>query len=74
MSDKTHIYCITDLDADPLVHRLVRAPNAAQAQRYVVGRRFVTDLATQETLVALTSEGVKVETIPQLINGDSKTP
>lgn len=40
---------------------LVRAPNAAQALRYVAADTLSCEVATQDALVSLVSRGVKVE-------------
>lgn len=54
---------IADVDADSgaLLHRLVRAPNAAQALRHVAADTLSCEVATQDDLVALVGRGVKVE-------------
>lgn len=54
---------IADVDADSgaLLHRLVRAPNAAQALRHVAADTLSCEVATQDDLVSLVGRGVKVE-------------
>lgn len=57
------IYKVTeniDLAQADAIYHLVRAPSAAQAIRHIVAPRFTAELATQEELVALVSDGVKV--------------
>lgn len=48
-------------DSGALLHRLVRAPNAAQALRYVAAATLSCEVATQDALVSLVGRGVKVE-------------
>jgi len=62
MSTNTRIYVVSDLDSDPVAHKLVRARDRSQAIAHVVGTRFVADVANQDSLVSLTAEGVKVQT------------
>lgn len=63
MATTTRIYVVSPKKADadsPIVRRLVRAPNAAQALRHVADDFQVT-VASQDDLVDLASIGVKVE-------------
>lgn len=67
----TRIYAVTPVRAEteteggatilPLIPRLVRAHNQAQALRHVV-RDFQATVASQDELVAALGAGVKVET------------
>lgn len=54
---------LVDVDAETgkTTHRLVRAPNAAQAVRHVAADTLFCDVATQDDLVVLIGCGVKVE-------------
>lgn len=63
MTANTRIYLITPRTADadkPVVQRLVRAPNAAQALRHVANDFNVT-VPSQDDLFAAAAAGVKVE-------------
>ena len=57
----SRIYDVCDVEATPPVHRLVEAASQAQAIRHVVSKRFIADVAKQQTLVELLGKGVKVE-------------
>lgn len=54
-----------DFDADHQpskpTARLVRAPNAAQALRYVAADTLAVEVASQDTLIELVAAGVTVE-------------
>ncbi len=54
---------LVDVDAETgqIAHRLVRAPNSAQALRHVAADSFEVGVATQDELVLLVARGVKVE-------------
>jgi hypothetical protein len=54
------IYLVTDRSSN--VQRLVRAATQAQARNHVARATIGVQVAAQETLVDLLSEGVKVET------------
>lgn len=55
---KTRIYAITDQNGHT---RLVRATTTAQGLRHVAKDEYSVKVATQDELVALVSDGVKVE-------------
>lgn len=67
MSTSQRIYLVRNLlvDADAetgaCLHRLVRAPNAAQALRHVAADTLSVDVASQDDLVILIGRGAKVE-------------
>lgn len=65
---ETRIYRVDEKDAHGKVVAtfLIRAPNVAQAVRYITYPRFTGDVASQDDLVELASKGVKV----QVANGD----
>lgn len=55
----TRIYLVTDVETNK--HRLVRAGNQAQAIRYVAQSQFDIEVAGQDDLVSLLSNGIPVE-------------
>lgn len=67
MSTPQRIYLVRNLlvdeDADTgqPMHRLVRAPNAAQAVRHVAADTLSASVASQDDLVLLIGRGIKVE-------------
>jgi hypothetical protein len=67
MAASTRIYVVrsrlVDMDAETGLptHRLVRAPNAAQALRHVASSTLDVEVASQEELVLLVRSGVPVE-------------
>jgi hypothetical protein len=72
MSTPQRIYVVRNLlageDAEtgPPTHRLVRAPNAAQAVRHVAADTLSASVASQDDLVLLVGRGVKVEACGQI--------
>lgn len=54
---------LVDFDAETgkATHRLVRAPNAAQALRHVASSTLEVEVASQDDLVMLVARGVTVE-------------
>jgi hypothetical protein len=56
----TRIYAVQKTD-DASTTRLVRAPNAAQALRFVAADTFAVEVPTQDQLFALAAAGVKIE-------------
>lgn len=58
MSTPTRIYVVTDTEDG--AQRLVRATNQSQALRLATKDRFAVDIASQDDLVALISNGVPV--------------
>jgi hypothetical protein len=55
----TRIYLVTDVETNK--HRLVRAGNQAQAIRYAAQTRFNIEVAGQEDLVSLLTNGIPIE-------------
>ena len=55
----TRIYLVTDVETNK--HRLVRAGNQAQAIRHAAQTRFDIEVAGQDDLVNLLSNGIPVE-------------
>jgi len=66
MATPNRIYLITVKQAEGApasgAPRLVRAPNQAQAIRHVAADMLVADVASQDDLVMMLGQGVKVET------------
>lgn len=58
----TRIYVVSNLDRDPIEHRLVRAATSAQAINHVTKRRYIAEVAKQQTLLDLRDAGIAVET------------
>ena len=65
MSD--YIYVVEVIGVAPFNQRLVKAANASRATRHVAREMFSVHLATQDELVNLTTDGVKVEHATELI-------
>jgi len=57
----TRIYVVHDTRANPQQQRLVRATNRSQALRFVAQDAFAVDVAGQNALVHLLSNGVAIE-------------
>lgn len=57
----TRIYVVTDLHAQPIKHRLVRAASQAQARNYAARSQYTVDVASQQSLVDLLGDGTKIE-------------
>lgn len=55
----TRIYVVTDVETNK--HRLIRASNQAQAIKYAAQTRFDIEVAGQEDLVSLLTNGVPIE-------------
>jgi hypothetical protein len=55
----TRIYLVTDVETNR--HRLIRAGNQAQAIRHAAQTRFDIEVAGQEDLVSLLTNGVPIE-------------
>jgi hypothetical protein len=55
----TRIYVVTDVETNR--HRLIRAGNQAQAIRHAAQTRFDIEVAGQEDLVSLLTNGVPIE-------------
>lgn len=55
----TRIYVVTDIETSR--HRLIRASNQAQAIRHAAQTRFDIEVAGQEDLVSLLTNGVPIE-------------
>jgi hypothetical protein len=55
----TRIYVVTDIETNR--HRLIRAGNQAQAIRHAAQTRFDIEVAGQEDLVSLLTNGVPIE-------------
>lgn len=55
----TRIYLVTDVESNR--HRLIRAGNQAQAIRYAAQTRFDIEVAGQDDLVSLLTNGVAIE-------------
>lgn len=55
----TRIYVVTDIETSR--HRLIRASNQAQAIRYAAQTRFDIEVAGQEDLVSLLTNGIPIE-------------
>lgn len=55
----TRIYLVTDTETNK--HRLIRAGNQAQAIRHAAQTRFGIEVAGQDDLVRLLSQGIPVE-------------
>jgi hypothetical protein len=55
----TRIYVVTDIETNR--HRLIRAGNQAQAIRHAAQTRFDIEVAGQEDLVNLLTNGVPIE-------------
>lgn len=55
----TRIYVVTDIENNR--HRLIRAGNQAQAIRYAAATRFDIEVAKQDDLVGLLTNGVPIE-------------
>ncbi len=67
MATNQRIYLVApkraDNEAAPVVRRLVRAAHPANALRHVAADEYSVTVATQDDLVALLSDGAKVEEI-----------
>ena len=57
----TRIYVVTDLRADGSEVRLIRAGNQAQAIKYAAQTLFDIEVAGQDDLVNLLTNGVPIE-------------
>ena len=55
----TRIYVVTDIETSR--HRLIRASNQAQAIRHGAQTRFDIEVAGQEDLVSLLTNGIPIE-------------
>ena len=55
----TRIYVVTDVETNR--HRLIRAGNQAQAIRHAAQTRFDIEVAGQEDLVSLLTNGIPIE-------------
>jgi hypothetical protein len=55
----TRIYLVTDVETNK--HRLIRASNQAQAIKYAAKTRFDIEVAGQDDLVSLLTNGVPIE-------------
>jgi len=55
----TRIYVVTDTETNR--HRLIRAANQAQAIKYAASTRFDIEVAGQDDLVSLLTNGIPVE-------------
>jgi hypothetical protein len=55
----TCIYVVTDIETSR--HRLIRASNQAQAIRHAAQTRFDIEVAGQEDLVSLLTNGIPIE-------------
>ena len=55
----TRIYVVTDIETNR--HRLIRAGNQAQAIRHAAQTRFDIEVANQDDLVNLLTNGVPIE-------------
>lgn len=55
----TRIYVVTDIETNR--HRLIRAGNQAQAIKYAAQTRFDIEVAGQDDLVNLLTNGVPIE-------------
>jgi hypothetical protein len=55
----TRIYLVTDVETNR--HRLIRAGNQAQAIRHAAQTRFDIEVAGQEDLVSLLTNGIPIE-------------
>ena len=55
----TRIYVVTDTETNK--HRLIRAGNQAQAIKYAAQTRFDIEVAGQDDLVSLLTNGVPIE-------------
>ena len=55
----TRIYLVTDTETNK--HRLIRAANQAQAIKYAASTRFDIEVAGQDDLVSLLTNGIPVE-------------
>ena len=55
----TRIYVVTDTETNK--HRLIRAANQAQAIKYAAQTRFDIEVAGQDDLVSLLTNGVPIE-------------
>jgi hypothetical protein len=55
----TRIYVVTDTETNK--HRLIRAANQAQAIKYAAQTRFDIEVAGQDDLVSLLTNGIPVE-------------
>lgn len=68
---KTRIYTVSDVTNEPVKSRLVRASNASAARNYVARDQYVVEVASQQELVDLLNEGVKVE-VASSTDGDAE--
>ena len=55
----TRIYVVTDTETNK--HRLIRAANQAQAIKYAASTRFDIEVAGQDDLVSLLTNGIPIE-------------
>jgi hypothetical protein len=55
----TRIYVVTDIETSR--HRLIRASNQAQAIRHAAQTRFDIEVANQDDLVSLLTNGIPIE-------------
>ena len=55
----TRIYVVTDTETNR--HRLIRAANQAQAIKYAASTRFDIEVAGQDDLVSLLTNGIPIE-------------
>jgi hypothetical protein len=64
----TRIYVVTDIETNR--HRLIRAGNQAQAIRYAAQTRFDIEVAGQNDLVSLLTNGVPIELASMVATAD----
>ncbi len=64
----TRIYVVTDTETNK--HRLIRAANQAQAIKYAAHTRFDIEVAGQDDLVSLLTNGIPVELATGQANAD----
>ena len=65
----TRIYVVTDTETNR--HRLIRAGNQAQAIKYAAQTRFDIEVAGQDDLVNLLTNGVPIELATSPATADS---
>lgn len=56
-----NLLCDVDAEDGRTLHRLVRAPNAAQAMRHVASSTLAVEVASQDDLVLMIGRGAVVE-------------
>ena len=67
----TRIYVVTDTETNK--HRLIRASNQAQAIKYAAQTRFDIEVAGQDDLVSLLTNGIPVELATGQATGQATT-